>query len=432
MSPTRSRLGLLVAGLLAVPALAAARPDAPSDDQLKQAALKLNEASSLETALQAADKLLQPKDDAKRLVKLAAKMQKEADKQPPFKFNAAYALAKVAQIVKEYDAAEGLYDSCAESAKAVRSGTKLLEVQTGLTDLYFDQKKWAEADKAASAAREVAIELAKEGKLANDGQFLLIYEKLIQVKGLLGDTDKALAVADEASKEVFPKIAAYFRQPRAVVLAEAGRPADAVKELEKFLEEADTLAKVFKEQVVENLKRSAKYRMTGYQVDAGDVDGAVKTLRDLLEDNPKSATFHNDLGFVLADHDRELAEAEKLCRKALELDAAARKTLLDEGKIDAAAAKEENAAYLDSLGWVLFKQGKFKDALPYLEKASKDEDEGRHLEIWDHLADCLLKLDQKDKAIATWEKALTFEDVSKRDIERRKKVSAKLKAAKGK
>jgi predicted negative regulator of RcsB-dependent stress response len=81
------------------------------------------------------------------------------------------------------------------------------------------------------------------------------------------------------------------------------------------------------------------------------------------------------------------------------------------------------------MGWVLFKQKKYKEALPLLKKASEDEEEGIHLEIWDHLGDVYSALDMKKEAIAAWQKGLTMEDVSKRDVDRRKSVTKKLKAA---
>ena len=103
-----------------------------------------------------------------------------------------------------------------------------------------------------------------------------------------------------------------------------------------------------------------------------------------------------------------------------------RRKLKEDGKLDEV---KENAAYLDSLGWVYFKQKKYKEALEPLKKASLDEDEGSHLEIWDHLGDCYSALNQKKDANASWEKALKMEDISKRDGERRRKVSDKLKKA---
>ena len=58
---------------------------------------------------------------------------------------------------------------------------------------------------------------------------------------------------------------------------------------------------------------------------------------------------------------------------------------------------------------------------------SHHDEDGSHLEIWDHLGDCHLALGEKKEAITAWEKALKYEDISKRDGERRRKVSEKLK-----
>jgi tetratricopeptide (TPR) repeat protein len=120
----------------------------------------------------------------------------------------------------------------------------------------------------------------------------------------------------------------------------------------------------------------------------------------------------------------KLDEAEKLIKEALDLDKQRQEKALKEGLIDEV---RESAAYLDSMGWVLFKQKKYKEALPYLQKAAADEEDGSHLEIWDHLGDVYMALDKKKEAIDAWQKGLTMEDVSRRDIERRKKVIAKLK-----
>jgi len=118
-----------------------------------------------------------------------------------------------------------------------------------------------------------------------------------------------------------------------------------------------------------------------------------------------------------------------LIRKALELDEKARKKLLEEGKIDKTTADQANAAYLDSLGWVLYKNKKYKEAKKNLMEAVKDDDEGAHLEIWDHLADTHVALGETKEAVDIWLKALKFEDVSKRDAERRKKITEKLNKA---
>ena len=129
---------------------------------------------------------------------------------------------------------------------------------------------------------------------------------------------------------------------------------------------------------------------------------------------------------MLFRSDMNLEESEKLIKDAIDLDIKAQEKLKKDGKIDEV---KPNAAYLDSLGWVYFKQKKYKEALEPLKKAVADDDDGSHLEIWDHLGDCYMALGQRKDAITAWEKGLKFEDLSKRDGERRRKVSDKLKKA---
>ena len=59
---------------------------------------------------------------------------------------------------------------------------------------------------------------------------------------------------------------------------------------------------------------------------------------------------------------------------------------------------KDNASYLDSLGWVLFKEKKYKEALGPLEQALKDPD-AQSIEIYDHLADVHMALGERDLAI---------------------------------
>ena len=70
--------------------------------------------------------------------------------------------------------------------------------------------------------------------------------------------------------------------------------------------------------------------------------------------DPNDATANNDLGYQWADQSKNLAEAERMIRKALELDHKQRTS----GDALAPDADQDNAAYVDSLGWVLFRRGK--------------------------------------------------------------------------
>lgn len=83
---------------------------------------------------------------------------------------------------------------------------------------------------------------------------------------------------------------------------------------------------------------------------AGDVDGAIAAGRDALKLMPDWAPAMNFLGYVMADHQRELAEARGLIERALQRDPG-------------------NGAYVDSYGWVLYRLGEFPEARAQLERA---------------------------------------------------------------
>ena len=82
----------------------------------------------------------------------------------------------------------------------------------------------------------------------------------------------------------------------------------------------------------------------------GDLDGAVLAIRDVLAREPDNSSALNTLGYLFADHGRNLAEAEELVRRALE-------------------QEPDNGAYLDSMGWVYYRLGRLAEARRDLERA---------------------------------------------------------------
>jgi len=78
---------------------------------------------------------------------------------------------------------------------------------------------------------------------------------------------------------------------------------------------------------------------------------------------------------------------------------------------------------------VLFKRGKYTEALEFLKKASADR-EGEDPTILEHLGDCLKKLKQKKPAIKNWKKALELARKDKRpDKKLIERIEKKLKDA---
>lgn len=116
----------------------------------------------------------------------------------------------------------------------------------------------------------------------------------------------------------------------------------------------------------------------------GNVKESIRDLRNLRKQDPENPDIMNALGYTLANRTTEYEEAEELISKAIKL-------------------KPDSPAITDSMGWVLYRQGKLEEALRYLRKAhAMDPDP----EIAGHLGEVLWQLGQKEEATAIWDEAL--------------------------
>ncbi len=406
--------GLLAFSLtaLTLPATRGADPDSQRDT-----ALKLNYitgTSPLEGRLR---QLVRDEAGTRKLLETAAKMAKE--KPQPFNYTAAFLLARAAHNVKDYAAAEIFFKIASEQALKLQSANKILQVYDGLIDLFYDNKKYDDAIKACKEFLELnnsdptnPINRAKP----------FVMERMIQALAKKGKTEEALKLAQELIDA--DDGGWYFVKLKAEVYREAGQLEDAAKTYEDTLDRLKKM-KDIEEDRRARFSRGVRYSLSGVYVDMKKIDKAAEHLQVLLKNDPDNPTFNNDLGFIWADHDMNLDESEKLIRKALDEDRKQRKKIEDLPPEE----DKDNPAYLDSLGWVLFKKKNFKEAKKYLLEAI-DQKEGQHIEILDHLADVHIALGEKDDAIKVWEKALKLEDLSKREKQRREDVEKKLKKAK--
>ena len=114
-------------------------------------------------------------------------------------------------------------------------------------------------------------------------------------------------------------------------------------------------------------------------------DKAEEQFKKVLSVNPKNAQVLNYYGYMLGDLGIRLDEAEALVQRALKED-------------------PFNGAYLDSLGWIYFKENKLGASESTLRKALERE---RHdATIHSHLGDLYAKTGRTDLASAEWEKSL--------------------------
>ena len=83
----------------------------------------------------------------------------------------------------------------------------------------------------------------------------------------------------------------------------------------------------------------------------------------------------------------------------------------------------DNPTYLDTYGWILYANGKYKEALKYLEKAAINSEDGT---IAEHYGDALYRTGNKEKAMEQWKKALEAGGSENEDILRKKIASGDL------
>ena len=116
----------------------------------------------------------------------------------------------------------------------------------------------------------------------------------------------------------------------------------------KLFEDAIVLAR----KTVARLPKDPQFRffLAGFMEQAGRIDEAVEQLETLIKIDPSFAAALNYLGYIYIDRGMKLRKGISLVRAAL-------------------AIEPHNSAFLDSLGWGLYKLGDIGAAVEYLEKA---------------------------------------------------------------
>ncbi len=116
----------------------------------------------------------------------------------------------------------------------------------------------------------------------------------------------------------------------------------------------------------------------------GQVDRLERDLLAILEREPDHVDALNSLGYTLADRTDRFDEAYAYVKRAMEL-------------------KPDTFYIMDSMGWVLYRQGKLDEALGYLKKAFEMNNDA---EIAAHLGEVLWVKGDHEGARDIWQKAL--------------------------
>ncbi len=435
--------GLGVAVLALVGCLAGTARAADNDKGLRQQVLALNQITGDDPMRGEILTLVEDKAKTPKLLAEAVKIAKEKDQ--PLNYNAAYILARSAQLLKDSDSTRAMYRVCIDQAKKVKSPTKLFDAYRGLIADYYLANKYDDALKACQEFLDVPQEkpatagddeTPKYNATLRRAQELIRREK-VQILVKQGKPDEANKIVDEMLKKDPDDMDAM--EVRALIQRESGDYAAAAKTYEEMIKKVNEAIdkvkknteanKEVKEAFLKQLSadlRDYRYILSGLYIDAKDVNKATDELKALLKEDPDNPSYNNDLGYVWADHDMNLTEAEKLIRKAIEDDKKKQAKEDPDLKPDKVKA---NPSYLDSLGWVLYKEKKYKEALPPLQEAVKQE-EGQNIEIYDHLAEVQMALGDKAAALDAWKKGLEKVGPSKREQEKKVEIEKKVKANK--
>ena len=110
-----------------------------------------------------------------------------------------------------------------------------------------------------------------------------------------------------------------------------------------------------------------------------------------LQIDSQNALVNNNYAYSLSERGERLKEALRMAEIAI-------------------AADPDNTSYLDTIGWVHFKLGNYRDAKNYLEKAI--EIGGERAVMLDHLGDVMFKLGDTHEAKLLWQKAFDLDNTN--------------------
>ena len=121
-----------------------------------------------------------------------------------------------------------------------------------------------------------------------------------------------------------------------------------------------------------------------YYDSQSDPDGSERDLMQIINMLPEDSRALNHLGYMLADQTTRHEEALELVERAI-------------------AISPEDPAIIDSLGWALYKVGRYEEALVQMRRAFAAFPDD---EVASHLGEVLWALERFDEAKRVWQDAL--------------------------
>jgi len=273
-----------------------------------------------------------------------------------------------------------------------------------LAGLLDDAARALEREKKSDQAKAMFAKAAanyEQSLIINPGRaspYLHLAELLL---GPLKQNERAVKVLSEARQHFpqTPEIVYYL----GIAQREAKHFQEAVATFEEALHEAEAEGTE-----IANARFYFDYGAAAEQ--AGLHDKAADLFRKSIAVDPANAAdAYNYLAYMWAEHDTHLDEAEQMIKLALQAD-------------------PNNGAYIDTLGWLEFRQGKFDRALSDLLRAAQKLTREDPV-VLEHVGDACAKLNKPAQALDAWQKAFNLDPQNKKLAD--KIDNAKTKMSKG-
>lgn len=291
-------------------------------------------------------------------------------KRSPEDFDLLFMQAQVSYRAKKLEQARGFLDQYV----AVQSQRLQASAAVGATD----------APAALAEAYQLMSKIAEEQGRLDEAVNLLakvddpsmrytsrIRQALIRAKQKR--VDEALALIDSANAQTDEELM-MGASAGAQILRDANRLSEAIKRMQMLDQRMPDTVNV-------------KYELAMLHERADQLRDSERLLRQVIALDPGHAHAHNALGYSLADRNQRLSEALALITRALEI-------------------SPKDPFILDSMGWVKYRMGQYKEAVEYLRRAYDRRPEA---EIAAHLGEALWKQGQQSEARKVWQEGVARE-----------------------
>jgi len=121
-------------------------------------------------------------------------------------------------------------------------------------------------------------------------------------------------------------------------------------------------------------------------------DETDNLYEEALRLDPTNHLVLNNYSYSLAERNIQLDRAKEMSEKAV-------------------AARPDNPSYLDTMGWVYFRLGEYKEAAEYIKRAIEKGEVSAV--VYEHLGDIYYKMDNKKEALEQWNIALQLDEKNK-------------------